>query len=148
MPGLNKSINVIIWLITFQLASRGADYLSGNPKPGAGVFSTSDTTPALMWGVTCLVVAAAVTVGMVLKAPRVVCGVACVAVCVYLSFAVLVFDDAIRDGLDDWRFFTSYMTAAGVWGVVAYELFMHIAVMESREGDNGNRRTVGAAGND
>ena len=85
MPGLNRSINVIIWLVTFQLASRGADYLSGNPKPGAGVFSTSDSTPAMMWGVACLVVAAAVTIGMVLKAPRVVCGLACVAACVYLS---------------------------------------------------------------
>ena len=148
MPGLQREISVIIWIVTFQLASRGADYASGNPKTDAGVFSTSDSAPALMWGITCLVVAAAVTAGMVLKAPRVVRGAACVAACVYLSFAVLVFDDAIRDGLDDWRFCTGYLSVAAVWGVLAWILTMHIAVMDNRGGSDGDTRAARAARND
>lgn len=145
---LPREFRAIIWIVTFQLASRGADYISGNPKPDAGVFSTSDYTPALLWGITCLAVAAIVTVGMMLKRARVVRAGACIAASVYLSFAVLVFDDAIRDGLDDWRFCTGYLCAMGIWGVVAWVLTMHIAVVDSREESDGDTRTPGTARND
>lgn len=147
MDGVSKKDAAIIGILTFQLASRGADYVSGNPKTGMGAFEVSEYTPAMVWGITCLIVAALVTASLVAQAPRVLRVGAIIAMCVYLAFSVLAVNDAVRGGLDDWRFFTGYLAAAAMWGVMAGSLTIRIAIMDSREGDGGVERPNRAARN-
>lgn len=147
-PAVSKEAIAVIAILTFQLASRGADYLSGNPKPGVGAIETSDYTPAMVWGICCVIVAGVVAVGLATKSLRTVRDGACLAICIYLSFAVLVVDDAFRDGLDDWRFCTGYLAAAGLWGVMAWYVTMRMAVAASREGEHEHRRDGGATRDD
>lgn len=139
MPGIPRELTAITVIVALQLALRGADYVTGNPKGGKGVFEVPDPSPPFVWGATCLVVAAVVAVGLIRRNSRVVRNAAVVAASVYGAFAIMVFDDAVRDGLDDWRFCTSYLTGAAVWGVIAYAQTMHIAVVASREGDSGDK---------
>lgn len=134
LDGVTKEVNLLLWIVTFQLASRGADYFTGNPRPGVGAFEIGTYTPALVWGVTCLVTAAVVLVGLVVKSHRVTRNGAVLAMCVYLAFSVMVVDDVFRDGFDDWRFLTSYLAGAATWGVLAGSLTMNIAVLDNRKG--------------
>lgn len=140
MRAVSKKDTIITSIFAFQLASRGADYICGNPKPGMGAFELGEYTPAMVWGITCLIVAALVTAALVAQAPRVLRVGQIIAMCVYLAFSVLVVDDVVRGGLDDWRFFTGYLAAAAMWGVMAGSLTIRIAIMDSREGDGGVER--------
>lgn len=140
LNGVHKEVNLIIIIATVQLVSRGADYLTGNPNPGVGAFEIGNYTPALVWGLTCLSVAAIITIGLLLKSHRTVRNGAAIAMCVYLAFAVVVCDAVFKDGLDDWRFFTGYIIGAATWLVLAGSLTMSIAVIENREGDYEHKR--------
>ncbi|MDY5784674.1 hypothetical protein [Corynebacterium sp.] len=130
---LHLAFTIITWLLTFQIASRGLDYLTGNPRPGVGAFEVGWATPAASWGAGCLVAAAVVVVGALVRSTRVVRAGAVLAMSLYLAFAVMVSADVLRSPLDDWRFFTSYLVIAGTWGTIAWVLTTRIAVEQHRE---------------
>lgn len=149
LDGVTKEVNILLWIVTFQLASRGADYFTGNPRPGIGAFEIGAYTPAFVWGVTCLATAAVVLVGLFVKSRRVTRDGAVLAMCVYLAFSVVVVDDVFRDGFDDWRILTGYLAAAATWGVLAGSLTLSMAVADNRKGGaDGDRRSCRTARND
>lgn len=124
---------VVAWR-DWQMLSRGLDYLLGNPAPGTGVFHVTDSTPPIVWGSACVVTSVAVAVGLAFGRVAVLRNAAAVACCIYLAFAVVVFDDvALKYPIDDWRFLTDYVTAAGVWGAIAWLMTIQLAVVRKRK---------------
>lgn len=139
LDGVAKEVNLLLFIVTFQLVSRGTDYLSGDARPGTGAFEIDDYTPAMVWGITCLFVATVVALGMAFRNHRVVRDGAVLAMCVYLAFSVVVVDETLFGG-DDWRFLTGYMAAAATWAVIAGSVTVSMAVEENRKGGRVWRR--------
>lgn len=134
---MTRTLRLITALLTFQLFARGLDYATGNPHPGTGVFQVESLDPPIVWGVVCILAALAIAVGLAINRNRVIRDGAIVAASVYLIFAFMVIDDINVRPLDDWRFFTSYLTAAGVWAVVAFSLTIRMAVVANRKENDG-----------
>lgn len=139
---MTRTLQCIIGALAFQLLSRGLDYLFGNPRPGAGAFQVWDVSPPIVWGAACIIAALIVTIGLLKQCPRIVRAGAILAAAIYGAFAVMVFDDVYVQGpVDDWRFFTAYISAAFMWAVIAWSLTIRIAVIKNREvprGTNGD----------
>ncbi|MCK6161544.1 hypothetical protein [Corynebacterium simulans] len=131
---MTRALQCIIGALTFQLFSRGLDYILGNPKQGAGAFHVQDVSPPIVWGGACIIAALIVAVGLLKQCPRIVRAGAVLAAAIYGAFAVMVFDDVYMQGpVDDWRFFTGYIATAFMWAVIAWSLTIRIAVIKNRE---------------
>lgn len=125
-------------LLTFQLFSRGTDYLTGNPADGNGVFSIGDGTPPALWGIALVITSIIVAAGLTLRKWGIVRTGAVMATAIYGAFSLMVADDVwVQRPIDDWRHFTLYVTMAGAWAVVAYVFSIRAAVKKSREVDHG-----------
>lgn len=131
---MTRSLRLVIAALTFQMASRGLDYVTGDTHSGVGVFEIDGLGPAFAWGVACLVAAAVIAAGLVSSSNRVVRGGALLTTAIYLAFALMVVDDVFKDGsLDDWRYLTLYLTTAFIWAVIAWALTVRMAVTKHRE---------------
>ena len=134
---MTRTLKVITALLTFQLFARGLDYASGNPHSGTGVFQVESIDPPIVWGTVCIIAAAATTIGLVKNWNRVIRDAATVTAAIYLVFSLMVLDDIHLHPLDDWRFFTGYLTTAGMWATIAFTLTIRMAVVENRKGNDG-----------
>lgn len=134
---MTRTLKVITALLTFQLFARGLDYATGNPNQGVGVFQVESLDPPFVWGVVCVLAALANAVGLARNCNRVIRDGAIVTAAIYLVFSAMVIDDISFHPLDDWRFFTGYLTTAGVWATIAVTLTIRMAVVENRKGNNG-----------
>lgn len=134
---MTRTLRIITALLTFQLFARGLDYATGNPNQGVGVFQVESLDPPFVWGVVCILAALTNAVGLAKNCNRVIRDGAIVTAAIYLVFAAMVLEDIRLHPLDDWRFFTSYLTFAGVWATIAVALTIRMAVVENREGSNG-----------
>lgn len=134
---MTRTLRIITALLTFQLFARGLDYATGNPNQGVGVFQVESLDPPFVWGVVCILAALANAVGLARNRNRVIRDGAIVTSAIYLIFALMVINDIHLHPLDDWRFFTSYITFAGVWATIAVALTIRMAVVENRKGSNG-----------
>ncbi|OHO71197.1 hypothetical protein HMPREF2692_01395 [Corynebacterium sp. HMSC036D03] len=131
---MTRTLQLLIGALTFQLFSRGLDYVLGNPQQGVGAFRISEASPSLVWGAACIIAALIVAAGLLRQCPRVVRAGAILAAAIYGAFAVMVFDDVYVQGpIDDWRFFTGYLATAFMWAVIAWSLTIRIAVIKNRE---------------
>lgn len=131
---MTRTLRLIIAALTFQMASRGLDYIMGNTHSGVGVFELDGLGAAFAWGVACLVAAIIITVGLIGKSDQVVRAGALLATAIYLAFALMVTDDVFKDGtFDDWRYLTLYLSAAFIWVVIAWALTVRLAVAQHRE---------------
>ncbi|HFG8761699.1 hypothetical protein ACL1HT_00610 [Corynebacterium striatum] len=119
------------------------DYILGNPNQGVGAFRVRDVTPPVVWGAACIIAALIVAIGLLKQCPRIVRAGAVLAAAIYGAFAVMVFDDVYMQGpVDDWRFFTGYISAAFMWAVIAWSLTIRIAVIKHRKGKDGDHRSA------
>ena len=131
---MTRTLRLIIAALTFQMASRGLDYILGNTHSGVGVFQTDGFGATFAWGATCLVAAIIITVGLIGKSDQVVRAGALLSTAIYLAFALMVTDDVFKDGsFDDWRYLTLYLSAAFIWAVIAWALTIRMAVSQHRE---------------
>ena len=134
---MTRTLRLITALLTLQLFSRGLDYISGNPHPGTGVFQVESLDPPVVWGAVCILAALANSIGLVRNHNRVIRDGAIVTASIYLIFALMVVDDIHISPLDDWRFFTGYLTTAGIWATIAFTLTIRMAVVANRKGNDG-----------
>lgn len=134
---MTRTLRLITALLTLQLFSRGLDYASGNPHAGNGVFQVESLDPPIVWGTVCIIAAAATTIGLVKNWTRVIRDGAIVTAAIYLVFSLMVLDDINLHPMDDWRFFTGYLTTAGIWAVIAFALTIRMAVVANRKGNDG-----------
>lgn len=134
---MTRTLRLITALLTLQLFARGLDYASGNPHAGNGVFQVESLDPPIVWGTVCIIAAAATTIGLVKDWTRVIRDAAIVTAAIYIVFSLMVLDDINLHPLDDWRFFTGYLTTAGIWAVIAFTLTIRMAVVANRKGNDG-----------
>lgn len=134
---MTRTLRLITALLTIQLFSRGLDYATGNPHAGNGVFQVESLDPPIVWGTVCILAAAATAIGLVKNWNRVIRDGAIVTASIYLIFSLMVLDDIHLHPLDDWRFFSGYLTTAGIWATIAFTLTIRMAVVENRKGSNG-----------
>lgn len=134
---MTRTLRIITALLTFQLFSRGLDYVTGNPQKGVGAFQVESLNPPVVWGAVCVSAALMVAVGLVVGRDRVTRDGAVLTSAVYLIFAVMVIEDISFSPLDDWRFFTGYMCAAGIWATIAFSLTVRMAVVANRKENDG-----------
>lgn len=134
---MTRTLRIITALLTFQLFARGLDYVSGNPNQGVGAFQVESLDPPIVWGAVCLIAAAMLTLGLAKNWNRVIRDGAVLTSAIYLVFAAMVMDDIHLHPLDDWRFFTGYITSAGVWATIAFAVTIRMAVAQSRKGNDG-----------
>lgn len=134
---MTRTLRIITALLTFQLFARGLDYATGNPHSGAGVFQVESLDPPVVWGTVCLIASTITAVGLVKNWNRLIRDGAVFIAAIYLVFAVMVIEDINLNPLDDWRFFTSYITSAGVWATIAFAVTIRMAVIKDREESNG-----------
>lgn len=134
---MTRTLKIITALLTFQLFSRGLDYTTGNPHSGTGIFQVESLDPPMVWGAVCILAALANAVGLARNCNRVIRDGAIVTSAIYLVFSAMVIEDIRLHPLDDWRFFTSYLTFAGVWATIAVTLTIRMAVVENRKGSDG-----------
>ena len=134
---MTRTLKVITALLTFQLFARGLDYATGNPNQGVGVFQVESLDPPFVWGVVCILAAFVNAVGLARNCNRAIRDGAVVTAAIYLIFALMVIDDIHLHPLDDWRFFTSYITSAGVWATIALAVTIRMAVIKDRGEPNG-----------
>lgn len=140
---MTRTLQCIIGALTFQMLSRGLDYILGNPNQGVGAFRVRDVTPPVVWGAACIIAALIVAIGLLKQCPRIVRAGAVLAAAIYGAFAVMVFDDVYMQGpVDDWRFFTGYIATAFMWAVIAWSLTIRIAVIKHRKGKDGDHRSA------
>lgn len=130
---MTRTLKLIIAALAFQMASRGLDYLLGNTRPGAGIFELDSIGPAFAWGLACIVAALSITVGLVAKWDRIVRSGALLSAAIYIAFAFMVVDKVyMEETIDDWRYLTLYLSAAFIWGVIAWSLTIRMAVAKNR----------------
>lgn len=134
---MTRTLRIITALLTFQLFSRGLDYVTGNPQQGVGAFQVESLNPPVVWGAVCILAALMVAVGLAVGSDRITRDGAILTSAVYLVFAVMVIDDIHLSPLDDWRFFTGYMCSAGVWATIAFALTVRMAVVANRKEHDG-----------
>ena len=133
---MTRTLKVITALLTFQLFARGLDYVTGNPHSGTGVFQVESIDPPIVWGTVCLIASTITAVGLMKNWNRLVRdGAVCVSA-IYLVFAAMVVVDINLNPMDDWRFFTSYITSAGVWATIALAVTIRMAVIKDRGESN------------
>lgn len=131
---MTRTLRLIIAALAFQEASRGFDYLFGDPRPGTGVFEIDSIGPAFAWGLACVIAALVITVGLVAKWDAVVRGGALLSAAIYIAFALMVVDNVyVDDTIDDWRYLTLYLSAAFIWGVISWSLTVRMAVDRNRK---------------
>lgn len=131
---MTRTLRLIIAALAFQMASRGLDYLFGDTRPGAGVFEIDSIGPVFAWGWACVSAAVIIAVGLIMGRDMIVRGGALLSVAVYIAFALMVVDRVYADGtVDDWRYLTLYLSAAFIWGVIAWALTIRMAVADSRK---------------
>ncbi|MCZ9300473.1 hypothetical protein [Corynebacterium marquesiae] len=134
---MTRTLRIITALLTFQLFARGLDYATGNPHQGAGVFQVESLDPPMVWGTVCIIASVITTAGLIKNWNRVIRDGAVFISAIYLVFAAMVIGDIRLHPLDDWRFFTGYITAAGVWATIAFAVTIRMAVIQNRKESNG-----------
>ena len=131
---MTRTLRLIIAALAFQMASRGLDYLFGDPRPGTGVFEIDSIGPAFAWGLACILAAAITATGLIIGRDQVVRAGAMLSAAIYVAFALMVVDDVyLDDTVDDWRYLTLYLSATFIWGVIAWALTVRMAVAENRK---------------
>lgn len=131
---MTRTLRLVIAALAFQMASRGFDYLLGDTRSGTGVFEIDSIGPAFAWGGACVMAAMIIAVGLIMGRDAIVRGGALLSAAIYAAFALMVVDNVYVDGtVDDWRYLTLYLSAAFVWGVIAWSLTIRMAVAKSRE---------------
>lgn len=134
---MTRTLRIITALLTFQLFARGLDYATGNPNQGVGAFQVESLDPPMVWGTVCVLASAITAVGLIKNWNRLIRDGAVFTSAIYLVFAVMVIDDISFHPLDDWRFFTGYITSAGVWATIAFAVTIRMAVIQNRKESNG-----------
>ena len=134
---MTRTLRLITALLTLQLFARGLDYVTGNPHAGNGVFQVESLDPPIVWGAVCILVSLANAIGLAKNWNRVIRDGAIVTAAIYFVFSLMVLDDINLHPLDDWRFFTGYLTTAGIWAVIALALTIRMAVVANRKGSDG-----------
>lgn len=131
---MTRTLRLIIAALAFQMASRGLDYLFGDTRSGTGIFEIDSSDLAFAWGWACVIDAVIIAVGLIMGRNIIVRGGALLSAAIYLSFTLMVMDSVYADGtVDDWRYLTLYLSAAFIWGVIAWSLTIRMAVAKSRE---------------
>lgn len=134
---MTRTLRFITALLTFQLFSRGLDYVTGNPHQGVGVFQVESLDPPIVWGAVCILAALMVAIGLASSRDRITRDGAVLSAAVYLIFSFMVIEDIHLSPLDDWRFFTGYICSTGIWAVLAVSLSVRMAVVASRKENDG-----------
>lgn len=134
---MTRALRIVTAFLTFQLFSRGLDYVTGNPQQGVGAFQVESLDPPIVWGAVCILAALTVAAGLISDRSRITRDGAILTSAVYLVFAVMVIDDIHLGPLDDWRFFTGYVCSAGVWATIAFALTVRMAVVANRKEHDG-----------
>lgn len=130
---MTRTLRLIIAALAFQEASRGLDYLFGDSRPGTGVFEIDSIGPAFAWGLACVIAALVITAGLVARRDNIVRSGAMLSAAIYIAFALMVVDNVYMDDtIDDWRYLTLYLSAAFIWGVIAWALTVRMAVDRNR----------------
>lgn len=131
---MTRTLRLIIAALAFQEASRGLDYLFGDTRSGTGSFEVDSIGPAFTWGGACVIAAVIIAVGLIARRDTIVRGGALLSAAIYAAFALMVVDNVYVDGtVDDWRYLTLYLSAAFVWGVIAWSLTIRMAVAKNRK---------------
>lgn len=134
---MTRTLRIVTAFLTFQLFSRGLDYVTGNPQQGVGAFQVESLDLPIVWGAVCILAALTVAAGLISDRSRITRDGAILTSAVYLVFAVMVIDDIHLGPLDDWRFFTGYICSAGVWATIAFALTVRMAVVANRKEHDG-----------
>lgn len=136
---MTRTLRLIIAALAFQMASRGVDYLLGDTRSGTGVFEIDSIGPAFAWGGACVIAAVIIAVGLIMGRDTIVRGGALLSAAIYIAFALMVVDDVYLDEtIDDWRYLTLYLSAAFIWGVIAWSLTVRMAVAKNRKENSGD----------
>lgn len=134
---MTRTLRIITSLLTFQLFSRGLDYVTGNPHQGVGAFQVESLNPPMVWGAVCILASLMVTIGLASSRDRITRDGSILSSAVYLIFSIMVIEDIHLSPLDDWRFFTGYICSTGIWAVIAVALSVRMAVVASRKENDG-----------
>lgn len=135
VTGMYRIVQIFAGLMLFQLWSRGLDYLTGNPDQGNGILNVTDPTPPTVWGLSCVIAATIITLGMLFHRLQLIMFGAVLTMGIYLAFGWVILDDVIqRPVIDDWRFLTDYIIKACMWVAIAWSMFIQDGVERYRKG--------------
>ena len=122
---MTRTMQLLLLVGALQLVARGTDLLF---SPVSGVIAQDlGGAQGAVWGITCLIAAAVVLVGLLLRSPVVAVQGSLIGFAVYGMFAWFVFDDTILAyPPDDWRILADYAARSAFWLTFAVSIsFRH-----------------------
>jgi len=130
---VERFIKRLTWILTFGLAIRGVDYVTGNTY-SLGILKGDDgLSKPEVWGLTALVACAILVAGLIMDNGRIVQLGAVAAFAIYAMFAIQIFDMRMLPypwPPEDIRLISQHLVAAGLWITIANEIRTNIYVTE------------------
>ena len=122
---MTRTMQLLLLVGALQLVARGTDLLF-SPESGASALDVGGAQGAV-WGITCLVAAAVVLVGLLRRSPLVAVQGSLIGFAIHGMFAWLVLENTILSAPpDDWRILADHATHSALWLVFAVSIsFRH-----------------------
>lgn len=122
---MTRTMQLLLLIGALQLVARGTDLLF-SPESGVAALDVGGAQGSV-WGMTCLVAAAVVLVGLLIRSPIVAVQGSLIGFAVYGMFAWLVLESTIlTNPPDDWRILADHANNSAFWLVVAVSIsFRH-----------------------
>lgn len=122
---MTRTMQLLLLIGALQLVARGTDLLF-SPESGVAALDVGGAQGAV-WGITCLVAAAVVLVGLLIRSPIVAVQGSLIGFAIYGMFAWLVLESTIlTNPPDDWRILADHANNSAFWLVVAVSIsFRH-----------------------
>lgn len=122
---MTRTMQLLLLVGALQLVARGTDLLF-SPESGVNALDMGGAQGAV-WGITCLIAAAVVLVGLLLRSPVIAVQGSLIGFAVYGMFAWFVLDNTILTyPPDDWRILASHVAFSAFWLTFAVSIsFRH-----------------------
>ena len=122
---MTRTMPLLLLVGALQFVARGTDLLF-SPESGASALDIGGAQ-GTVWGVACLVAAAVVLVGLLLRSPIVAVQGSLIGFAIHGMFAWLVLESTILSTPpDDWRILADHATNSAFWIVCAVSIsFRH-----------------------
>lgn len=122
---MTRTMQLLILVGALQLIARGTDLLF-SPEPTKVALDMGEAQGAV-WGITCLIAAAVVLVGVLRRSPLVAVQGALIGFAVYAMFSWFVLEYTVLvSPPDDWRILADHAARSATWLIIAVSVsFRH-----------------------
>lgn len=122
---MTRTMQLLLLVGALQFVARGTDMLF-SPESGVAALDLGGAQ-GTVWGVTCLIAAAVVLLGLLLRSPLIAVQGSLIGFAIHGMFAWLVLEYTIfTSPPDDWRILADHATGSAFWLVVAVSIsFRH-----------------------